>query len=286
MWNLRFQNCTFRNNAKYGLAVTGGEDILLDRCAIAAGPDTKEGYLLSAAACDCTISNSTFDGTAFPGSQVRQLKTEYVPPGCHNRLWLCGNRFKSVNASIQSDTTTVFSGNTFENARLWAYSGHAVFLGGGVPDVFLDAREHGKIVFCGESFNYDAAGGSLNGGQITGVWYDNTPLAVNLWDFRTDKTWSHVVLHKVPARLAVTGPAEVTEGRSARYTCTAWFPDNTSQDVSCGARWSVDGDAAAMIAGRFTADRVKGEHICRVTAALAGQEASLKVTIRGVKPMD
>jgi len=285
-WDLRFHNCTFRNNAKYGLVVAGAENVFVDRCTTAAGPDTKEPYLLSAGTCDCLVCDSTFDGTAFPGSQVRQLKSELVPPGCHNRLVFCRNRFRSTDVSIQSDAVTFFSGNTFTNARLRAITGTAAFLGGGAPDVSLDAREGSSVLFYGRSFGDFQAEGRFNGGRLLGLWYDNIPFAVDLVNYLRENTRSHLSLYTLPTRLELSGPPEIVPGLAARYTCTAWFSDNTSQDVSCGASWLADLRGAEVYAGRLMAGPGTDGHVCRITAALAGKEASLEVAVRGGKARD
>jgi hypothetical protein len=192
----------------------------------------------------------------------------------------CGSHNVTVRDTVFADAGKPFGGNTFTGARLRAVTGTAAFLGGGVPDVSLDAREGSSVLLYGRSFDDSQAKGRFNGGRLTGVWYDNTPLALDLVNHQRENTPAHLVLHTLPSRLEISGPPEIVPGIAARYTCTAWFSDNTSQDVSCGASWSTDLPGAEVHAGRLMAGPGMDGQVCRITAALAGKEASLEVAVR------
>ena len=80
-----------------------------------------------------------------------------------------------------------------------------------------------------------------------------------------------------------SGPAMVGSSM-ARYTYTAWFDDGGDLDVTAGAAW-LDNSQAANISGCgwLTAGAVTADQVCQITAALGGKAATLDVTIEGSK---
>lgn len=81
--------------------------------------------------------------------------------------------------------------------------------------------------------------------------------------------------------LTVSGPALLDEGATAQFTATASFADGSSEDVTAGARWSVDAPWATVVAGRVTAAAVDTDQRVEVSAAYtrAGVTKSASTTV-------
>jgi hypothetical protein len=93
--------------------------------------------------------------------------------------------------------------------------------------------------------------------------------------------------------LTISGPASVDEGASAQYTCTADYSDGTTQDVTAGAAWSDNSDAASISNGLLTAGSVTADQSVIISASYTSADvtvtASKNVTIidgSGTTPPD
>jgi len=96
-----------------------------------------------------------------------------------------------------------------------------------------------------------------------------------------------VTIKNVPVldHIAVTGPAQVNENSTANYTCTAYYDDGSTQNVTAAATWSEDSDYASIAAGgQLTTQAVTADQPCRVAATYEGKTASLDIIIKDVPP--
>jgi len=71
---------------------------------------------------------------------------------------------------------------------------------GGVVSEYLNAWDSSTVNIYGHSFNYNPAGGSWNGGQLTGFYLDDAPFTIDVYDMQT---YSHVNLIPEPASLVL-----------------------------------------------------------------------------------
>lgn len=77
----------------------------------------------------------------------------------------------------------------------------------------------------------------------------------------------------------VTGPATVNENSNVQYTCTAYYDDASSVDVTTGATWKDNSSSASISTGLLTAASVSSDSPCRLTATYEGQSNAFDVTI-------
>lgn len=69
---------------------------------------------------------------------------------------------------------------------------------GGLITESLGAWHDAVVNIYGYDFNYDPMGGSLDGGQLTGFWLDDTPFTIDLYGI---ETYSHINLIPEPSSL-------------------------------------------------------------------------------------
>ncbi|MEM4204267.1 MAG: PKD domain-containing protein, partial [Candidatus Methanomethylicaceae archaeon] len=113
--------------------------------------------------------------------------------------------------------------------------------------------------------------------------------------FNVGTSDKHVVASFTPARvksldrMTISGPSEVqgTSGNTANYTCTAYFNDGTSEDVTNSAAWSETFASATISRGILTitsdlSSDQRGEVNCSYTYNTVTKSASLSVIIRAV----
>jgi hypothetical protein len=81
-------------------------------------------------------------------------------------------------------------------------------------------------------------------------------------------------------RLEIMGPREIKESSSAYYTCTAFFDDGGTEDVSYAVSWSEDSWYAEVSGGgRVSTGEVGEDQWFRLTARHQGREDSLQIKI-------
>lgn len=141
--HVRFSGCTFQNARNVAAGMVWCQDVRFDNCLFAAGKDTVQGIIFHASYCDVVVTDSTFDGAAFPGCYLRQesLYGSNDPLlrrlGLASRLSLNNSYFNRVGAEIQGHTAIVRN-NHFLN------SGKALF----VPAPFA-VVENNILTNCG-----------------------------------------------------------------------------------------------------------------------------------------
>ena len=87
-------------------------------------------------------------------------------------------------------------------------------------------------------------------------------------------------LTRTPISILITGPAEVEEGEGAQYTCTAYYSNGSSSDVSSSARWSDDSTYASIDTdGYLTTTFVDSDQTVSITANYEGIGDIKSVTI-------
>jgi len=82
-------------------------------------------------------------------------------------------------------------------------------------------------------------------------------------------------------RIKVFGPTEVDENSSAYYTCTAYYDDGTTEDISYSVNWSENSWYATISSsGRLETSSVSSDEWCRITADFRGVSDYLDVKIK------
>ncbi|MGD8845304.1 MAG: fibronectin type III domain-containing protein [Desulfobacteraceae bacterium] len=80
--------------------------------------------------------------------------------------------------------------------------------------------------------------------------------------------------------LTISGPAQLNEGGTAQYICTANYSDNTTANVTDSVHWSVNSDDANINpAGQLVADTVRSDEFVTITASIDGIQAEHNLTI-------
>lgn len=88
----------------------------------------------------------------------------------------------------------------------------------------------------------------------------------------------------VLSSIEVSGPANVNEGSTAQYVCTAHYSDGTTETVS--ATWSENISSASINSlGVLTAGDVSSDQSLTVTASFGGKTDAHAVTIKYVEPV-
>ena len=81
----------------------------------------------------------------------------------------------------------------------------------------------------------------------------------------------------------VTGPTSVNENSGAQYTCTAYWSDGSTSNVTSSATWSENSPYASIgSSGYLTTIEVSSDKSCRVTASYSGKTDYLDITIKNI----
>ncbi len=83
--------------------------------------------------------------------------------------------------------------------------------------------------------------------------------------------------------IAIEGPASVTEGESAQYTCFGTYTDGTVIEVT--PAWSVNSSAASITAaGVLSAGDLSADQSITLSASFGGKSAELAITLEYIPP--
>ncbi len=100
--------------------------------------------------------------------------------------------------------------------------------------------------------------------------------------------WSRLTINYVPAGLdhiIITGPTQVEEDSGDQYTCTAYYIDSSTSDITNSATWSEDSDFASIDSSGFlTTSSVSLDESCQITATFGGKAHTYDITIKNVIP--
>jgi hypothetical protein len=113
----------------------------------------------------------------------------------------------------------------------------------------------------------------------SGRTFDNVVAGIedNLEDAGYQKSGSGPVLSYV----TISGPTQVDESSGAQYTCTAYYSDSSTQNVTNSATWSENsGYATISISGYLTTNAVSSDQSCTITANYGGKADTHVVTIK------
>jgi len=129
------------------------------------------------------------------------------------------------------------------------------------------------------------AGFESRGRLVAGAVNSNT--WIRCWvDYKGIRRYFDVrILNSTKAliRLEIMGPREIRENNSAYYTCTAFFDDGGTEDVSSAVSWSEDSWYAEVSnGGRVSTTEVEEDQWFRLTARYQGREDSLQIKIVNV----
>ena len=84
--------------------------------------------------------------------------------------------------------------------------------------------------------------------------------------------------------IEISGPSKVNEKNTVSYTCTAYYRNGSSDNVTGRANWQVNPGLAAINGGKLTAGDVSADTTCVITATFGGQTATHAVNIIEVQP--
>ena len=80
--------------------------------------------------------------------------------------------------------------------------------------------------------------------------------------------------------ILIAGPSEVNQSSGAQYTCTAYYSDGSSANVSSRAQWSDDSSYASIDnSGYLTTTFVPSMQTVNITASYGGESGTYGVII-------
>ncbi len=86
-------------------------------------------------------------------------------------------------------------------------------------------------------------------------------------------------------RIEVGGSTQVNENSGAQYTCTAYYSDGSTSNVTNSASWSENSAYATISStGYLTTSSVTSDQPCTITATYSGYSDTQDVTIKDVPP--
>jgi len=85
--------------------------------------------------------------------------------------------------------------------------------------------------------------------------------------------------------ITISGSTTVNKNSGAQYTCTAYYSDGSSVNVSSSASWSENSSYATINgSGYLTTGDVPSDQPCRITATYGGKSATHDLTIKNIPP--
>ena len=85
--------------------------------------------------------------------------------------------------------------------------------------------------------------------------------------------------------ITISGATTVNENSGAQYTCTAYYSDGSSANVSSSASWSENSSYATInSSGYLTTSEVPSDQSCRITATYGGKSDTHDLTIKNIPP--
>jgi len=100
--------------------------------------------------------------------------------------------------------------------------------------------------------------------------------------------YSKLTINYIPSGLdhiEITGPTQVDEDTDAQYTCTAYFINNSTSDITNSAAWSENSSFALFILdGILSTSSVSQNESCQIKAAFGGKTDTFDITIKNVIP--
>ena len=159
-----------------------------------------------------------------------------------------------------------------EENSIAAYTCRAYYADESFADVTAD------VIWSDNSSYADILNGELTASDVSG---DHAVQITASLNGITD-TKAVVILNVDPEieMLVITGPDVVSENTTAYYTCTAYYSDESSADVTTEVLWSDDSDFAAILAGSLGTSEAPADQSITITALCDGLSAFKQVTLR------
>jgi hypothetical protein len=135
--------------------------------------------------------------------------------------------------------------------------------------------------------------GTFRGNQ-TGTTYDTGTMSNNTtYYWRIDEknasgtttgtVWSFTTVPVMLSYITISGPTLVNENSGAQYTCTAYYSDGSSPNVTNSAIWSQNSSYATInTTGYLTTLSVTSDQPCKITATYGGKSDDHDITIKDV----
>ena len=185
----------------------------------------------------------------------------------------------TIKNSVSVLTSIVIGGPTQVNESSTAnYTCTAYFDDGSTQNVTSSAS-------WSENSSYASIGANTGVLTTSSVTSDQACQITATYSGKTD---THDVTIKnlaaVLTSIVIGGPTQVNESSTANYTCTAYFDDGSTQNVTSSASWSENSSYASIGAntGVLTASSVTSDQACQITASYSGKSDTHDVTIRNV----
>ena len=85
--------------------------------------------------------------------------------------------------------------------------------------------------------------------------------------------------------VTISGSTQVNENSGAQYTCTAYYSDGSTSNVTSSASWSENSSYASISSsGYLTTFSVSSDQSCTITASYEGKSDTNNVTIKNIPP--
>ncbi|MCF8083466.1 MAG: S8 family serine peptidase [Deltaproteobacteria bacterium] len=99
-----------------------------------------------------------------------------------------------------------------------------------------------------------------------------------------DTLYFKVVTTPTLSYITISGSTQVNENSGAQYTCTAYYSDGSSPNVTSSANWSENSTYASICSsgGYLTTYLVSSDQSCTITATYGGKSDTRNVTIKNV----
>ncbi|MBA4387012.1 MAG: hypothetical protein C0404_03465 [Verrucomicrobia bacterium] len=127
---------------------------------------------------------------------------------------------------------------------------------------------------------------SVNGTNTFRAFIDRNSTTAESDETNNQATLLYVV--KGLSNLVVTGSTTIGETEGRQYTCTAYWNDGTTEDVTAWTTWTESSAYASITAGGYLSatNTLLADSVCTITAGFGGKTATRNVTIQNTMMPD
>ena len=161
--------------------------------------------------------------------------------------------------------------------HVWA-SAHTFCKINTTPNILVAIRDTSDL---GPTWDHISPGGAY-ANRIYLSWNSTSNICSEI-NFNTPYAVGWTTLAPTISHIAINGPTPVNEDSSAQYTCTAYYTDSSSLDITSIAVW-VQTSAYATInsTGHLTTYSVTSDQSCTIRASYQGHYDDYIITIKDV----